>query len=83
MTRTSGICLQKLAIMGRLIHRSRRRRASRRAGVAALDYVLVLAVVLPMVALIIVMCTGGRSGHPGILQLTYEMVCALVSWPFM
>jgi hypothetical protein len=47
-----------------------------------LDYVMILAVILPMVAIILLMCKG-RPGQPGILQLTYEMVCALISWPFI
>ena len=56
--------------------RSRRPSTGLRAGVAALDYVLVLGVVLPMVAFI--MWIG-----PRIILLAYEMVCVLVSWPFM
>jgi len=51
------------------------RRAGRR-GVAALDYVLVLAVILPAVAF--VMWAG-----PRIIRLVNEMTCVLVSWPFM
>jgi hypothetical protein len=74
--------LQKLPTMRRLGKRSNRRKFSRRAGAASLDYVLVLAVILPMVAFIMFVCKG-HPGQPGILQLTYEMVCALVSWPFM
>lgn len=48
----------------------------RRAGVASLDYMLVLGVVLPMV--VFVMWAG-----PRIMRLAYDMVCVLVSWPFM
>jgi len=48
----------------------------RRRGLAALDYVLVLGVILPMAAFLF------RVG-PKIIRLVYEMVCALVSWPFM
>jgi hypothetical protein len=48
----------------------------RRAGVASLDYVLVLGVVLPMVVFI------ARVG-PRIIRAAYEMVCVLLSWPFM
>lgn len=48
----------------------------RRAGLATLDYVLILGVVLPLVAFIM------RIG-PRIMGLSYEMVCVLVSWPFM
>jgi hypothetical protein len=49
---------------------------STRAGVATIDYVLVLGVVLPLAAF--VMCIG-----PRIIRLAYEMVCVLVSWPLM
>lgn len=52
------------------------RRTDRRAGRAAVDYVLILGVVLPLVAFI--MGIG-----PRIIRLAYEMVCLLVSWPFM
>jgi hypothetical protein len=48
----------------------------RRAGVASLDYVLVLGVVFPLAAFL--MWIG-----PRIIRLAYEMVCMLVSWPFM
>ena len=47
-----------------------------RRGLASVDYVLVLGVVLPLVAFI--MWIG-----PRIIRLAYEMVCVLVSWPFM
>lgn len=64
-------------------NRSRRRSGgprrvgpSRRAGLATLDYVLILGVVLPWVAFI--MWIG-----PRIIRLAYQMVCVLVSWPFM
>jgi hypothetical protein len=52
------------------------RRVGRRAGAAALDYVLLLCVVLPLATFM--MWIG-----PRIMRLTYEMVCVLVSWPFM
>ena len=48
----------------------------RRAGSASVDYVLILGVILPMVVFIM------RIG-PRIIRLAYEMVCVLVSWPFM
>lgn len=51
-------------------------RARGRAGASAVDYVLILGVILPMVAFI--MWIG-----PRIIRLAYEMVCVLVSWPFM
>ena len=54
------------------------RKAPRRSrrGAATLDYVLVLGVILPLVAFI--MWIG-----PRIMQLVYEMICVMVSWPFM
>ena len=48
----------------------------RRAGLASLDYVLILGVILPMVAFIL------KIG-PRMIRAAYEMVCVLVSWPFM
>jgi hypothetical protein len=54
----------------------RSRKARHRAGSGSLDYVLVLGVTLPLVAFL--MKTGTR-----IVQLAYEMVSVLVSWPFM
>ena len=56
--------------------RAHLRRGGRRAGASSLDYILILGVILPMVAAII---GYGRQA----IRLTYEMVCALVSWPFM
>ena len=56
--------------------RTRSRQIRRRAGVAALDYVLVLGVVLPLVTFI--MWIG-----PRMMRLVYDMVCLLISWPFM
>lgn len=49
---------------------------NRRAGAAALDYILGLGVILPLVAFAI---PAGKR----IIQLTYEMVCTLVAWPMM
>jgi len=48
----------------------------RRRGAATLDYVLVLAAVLPMV---------GMSYYYSmkIIRAVYEMTCTLVCWPFM
>jgi len=54
----------------------RERGRVRRSGLASLDYVLILGVVLPLVTFI--MWVG-----PRIMGLAYEMVCLLVSWPFM
>jgi hypothetical protein len=47
-----------------------------RRGVAALDYVLVLGVMLPLITFI--MWAG-----PRMIRLAYEMLCVLVSWPFV
>ena len=47
-----------------------------RAGAAAVDYVLILAVVLPMVALLM-------WASPRMIRLAYDLTCLLVSWPFM
>ena len=51
-------------------------KAGCRRGVATLDYVLVLGVVLPLLGS--VMWIG-----PRIIRLAYDMVCVLISWPFM
>lgn len=56
--------------------RTSRKPTHHRAGAAALDYVLVLGVILPLVAF--VMWAG-----PRIIRLAYEMISVLVSWPFM
>jgi len=47
-----------------------------RAAAATVDYVLVLGVVFPLAAFIL-------WAGPRIIRLAYEMVCVLVSWPFM
>jgi len=47
-----------------------------RRGSASIDYVLILAVILPLVLLSIV---ASRQ----ILGLAYEFLCVVVSWPFM
>jgi hypothetical protein len=52
------------------------RRGRRRVGAAALDYMLVLCVILPLATFM--MWIG-----PRIARLAYEMVCVLISWPFM
>lgn len=48
----------------------------RRSGLATLDYVLVLCVCLPMVSLTL-------WAGPRIMNLVYQMLCVLVSWPFL
>jgi hypothetical protein len=49
---------------------------TKRRGLATLDYVLLLGVIFPLVAFIF------RIG-PRAIRLTYDMVCGLVTWPFM
>jgi hypothetical protein len=51
-------------------------RVKARRGAAALDYVLVLGVVLPLVAFIM-------GVAPRMIERVYEMVCLLISWPWM
>lgn len=53
-------------------------RVSRRArrGVATLDYALLIGIVLPLAAFVLVIA-------PQIMLRVYEMVCTMVSWPFM
>lgn len=60
--------------MGKVI--GQRRRGPQRAATATLDHVLILAFVLPMVVFIM------RVG-PRIIRAAYDVVCMLVSWPFM
>jgi hypothetical protein len=47
-----------------------------RRGVASLDYILVLGVLLPLI--VFIMWAG-----PRLMRLAYEMLCVLVSWPFV
>jgi hypothetical protein len=53
-----------------------RKRGRSRAGLASFDYVLILSVALPLVTWI--MWIG-----PRIMRLAYQIVCVLISWPFM
>jgi len=62
--------------MRALRKRGVRRKLLRRPGLASLDYVLILGVILPLVAFI--MWIG-----PRMMQLVYEMYCVLVSSPFI
>jgi len=50
-------------------------RECRRCGAASLDYVLVLGVVFLLGGLSLVLSSK-------IMVLAYDMICALVSWPF-
>jgi len=47
-----------------------------RAGAAAVDVVLILGVILPLAGLMI-----GLGAH--IMRVVHEMICVLVSWPFI
>ncbi len=51
-------------------------RRMRRGAVSTLDYVLVLAVILPAVVFVF-------GAERSILRAAYEMICVLVSWPFL
>jgi len=53
-----------------------RRRLRRRAGLASLDYIMILGIVLPLAAFLF-------NVGPKIMRLAYEMTCVLISWPFM
>ena len=59
------------------IDRQPARQTSRcRSGLSSLDYILVLGVILPLATFII---TKGKR----MIQLVYEMIVVLISWPFM
>jgi len=57
-------------------YRPRRPLGDRRKGVATLDYILLICVILPLAGF--VMWAG-----PRIMNLVYEMTCVLISWPFL
>lgn len=52
------------------------RHHSRRLGAATLDYILMLAIIFPLAAVVIPL---GKL----VIQLTYEMVCVFIAWPFL
>ena len=56
--------------------RNRRWAARVRRGSATLDYVLVMGIILPMAAFLL-------WAGPRIMNLVYEMLTVVVSWPFM
>lgn len=60
----------------RLPSRAPKLRLRVRRGAATLDYVLLLAIVLPMATFVL-------WASPRIMNLVYEMTCVLISWPFM
>lgn len=51
------------------------RNRRRVAGVSALDYALLLGIILPLATFLFWIA-------PRIMNLVYEMVCALIAWPF-
>lgn len=65
-------CLPMHRLSRTLVSRS----TSRRRGASPLDYVLILATMLPIVAVII---TKGKK----MMALVWELLCVQVSWPFM
>jgi len=48
----------------------------RRRGVATLDYVLLICIVLPLAGFVM-------WARPRIMNLVYEMTRVLISWPFL
>lgn len=62
--------------MRSLLHHPNSVTARPRRAAASLDYVLILATMLPIVLFIVV--KGKR-----IMQLVWEMLCVVISWPFM
>ena len=53
-----------------------RKHPKRRRGSAAIDYFLVMAVVLPLAAFMMKIA-------PQMMQLVYDLLTVVVSWPFM
>jgi len=60
----------------RVLTRTHNRVCSNRRGAAAMDYMLILAAMLPIVLFIV---TKGKR----VMQLVWEMLCVQVSWPLM
>ena len=50
-------------------------RSRSRRGAAAIDYVLVLGVILPLAGFL-------YKVGPKIINLVYDMICVLTAWPF-
>ena len=61
---------KRTAAVDSTTHKSSRRAAS------SLDFVLVLAVILSMAALLIPMSRNA-------ITVVYEIICSLVAWPFV
>ena len=57
-------------------HKPTGRKAKRRTGAASLEYVLVLGAMLPMIAATMWMARQ-------VMNLAYEWIYVLVSWPFL
>jgi hypothetical protein len=64
----------------RRIHSRRGKRLLRarsgRRGAATLDYILLLCLIFPLGTFVF-------WAAPRLMNLVYEMLCVLVSWPFM
>ncbi len=54
----------------------RRSATRRRKGVAAVDYVLTMGIILPLAVFLFWVA-------PSIMNLVYEMTSVLISWPFL
>lgn len=72
----SGSRNSSVPAMKTLTRQSRQVIKHRRRGVSSLDYMLVLGIILPLAAFVI---PNGKR----MIQLVYEMMAVLVSWPFM
>lgn len=48
----------------------------KRRGAATLDYILILGVILPIMAFLWLV-------GPRIMDAAYDLVCVMVTWPFM
>jgi len=59
-----------------LVRRARHRSAGGRRGAAALDAVLVLAVVVAAASLVLPLSMY-------VIKVVYEIICTLVAWPFL
>ncbi len=68
-------CVDPVLVGPPAFARQRVRRVPKR-GAASVDYVLILAVILPLVLISITMSRQ-------IMGLAYEFLCVLVAWPFM
>ena len=60
----------------RSLHPRRLVRGRGRRGLASLDYILILCIICPLATFVL-------WAAPRMMNLVYEMLCVLVSWPFM